>query len=323
MTDELVLRKNPGRYVARPILYPNIWDLYKQHIACFWTAEEIDFSQDAKDFATLSDGDRYFIKHVLAFFAASDGIVMENVSINFSQEVQLQESRMFYSIQNAMESVHSDLYALQIEALVRDPKERNELFRAIETIPAVRRKAEWAQKWMGAAERSFAERLFAFTVVEGVFFSGSFCAIFWMKKRGKMPGLCFSNELISRDEGLHVRHACELYSMLAHKLSQSQVEAIMAEAVAVEAQFVCEALPVELIGMNSKSMAQYIEYVADRQLATMGYTRKWNSANPFDWMEMISLEGKGNFFELRISAYQRAGVMNGGTHSEFTTEAEF
>jgi ribonucleoside-diphosphate reductase beta chain len=317
MSDELLLRDNPGRYVVRPIQHPQLWKMYKQAIASFWTAEEIDLAADITQWPTLTGDERHYIKIVLGFFAASDGIVMENLAERFMAEVQLPEAKMFYSFQIAVESIHSDVYSLLIDALIKDPHEKDQLFRAIETVPAVKHKADWALRWI-RDEAPFAQRLLAFICVEGIFFSGSFCSVFWLKKRNKMPGLALSNEFISRDEGLHVTFACELYSMLERKLSQEQAEAIFRDAVRVEEEFVCEALPVELIGINSRAMSQYIRYVADRQLAVLGYARVWNAVNPFEWMEMISLEGKTNFFEHPVSSYSRAKAVTG-----FTLEADF
>lgn len=308
-----------------PIQYPEIWLLYKKHVASFWTAEEIDLGRDTKDWNELSDDDRHFVKHVLAFFAASDGIVLENLAERFICEVQVPEARAFYGFQLMMENIHSETYSLLLDTYIKDRVEKDRLFRAIDTVPCIQEKARWALRWINS-NNSFAERLAAFAAVEGIFFSGSFCAIFWLKKRGKMPGLTFSNELISRDEGLHCEFACLLYSMLQHKLSQSTVQSIIADAVAIEKQFVCDALPVSLIGMNAELMSQYIEYVADRMLLSLGYGKLYNTANPFEWMEMISLQGKTNFFEKRVGEYQKAGVMaSQGPQNEsaFTLHADF
>merc|ERR1719382_1035382 len=282
--------------------------MYKKHEASFWTAEEIDLSQDLRDWETLTDSERHFIKHVLAFFAASDGIVLENLAGQFSTEVQLPEARAFYGFQIAMENIHSETYSLLIEQYVRDPAEKEMIFDAIHTLPAIQKKAQWAVQWMNE-ENSFAERLVAFAAVEGVLFSGSFCAIYWLKKRGLMPGLTFSNELISRDEGLHAEFACLLYNMLDNKLPEDVVHDIVRSAVGVERKFICEALSCDLIGMNSELMTRYIEFVADRLLTALGHTKLFGSTNPFDWMELISLQGKTNFFEKRVGEYQKAGVM--------------
>jgi ribonucleoside-diphosphate reductase beta chain len=282
--------------------------MYKLHVASFWTAEEIDLSQDITDWKQkLNDDERHFIKHVLAFFAASDGIVNENLVLNFMREVQLPEARCFYGFQVAMENIHAETYSLLIDTYIQDSTEKNKLFNAIDTIPCVKKKAEWALRWIENAP-SFAHRLVAFAAVEGIFFSGSFCAIYWLKKRGLMPGLSFSNELISRDEGLHCDFACLLYSMLQEKLDPKEVESIIAEAVKFEIEFVSEALPVNLIGMNADMMAQYLKFVADRLLVSLGNNRLYNVANPFDWMDLISLQGKTNFFEKRVGEYRKAHV---------------
>jgi len=305
--DPLLL-ENPQRWVMFPIQHPQIWEMYKKHEASFWTAEEIDLSADLKDWDGLTEQERHFVKHVLAFFAASDGIVLENLAAQFSAEVQLPEARAFYGFQIAMENIHSETYSLLIEQYIRDPAEKDSVFNAIHTMPAVQEKAAWAIQWMNR-ENSFAERIMAFAAVEGVLFSGSFCAIYWLKKRGLMPGLTFSNELISRDEGLHAEFACMLYGMLQHKLPEDVAQDIIRGAVAVERRFICEALSCDLIGMNSELMVRYIEFVADRLLSALGHGKIFGSTNPFDWMELISLQGKTNFFEKRVGEYQKAGVM--------------
>ena len=320
-SDELLLRENKDRFVILPINYPRIWEMYKKHEASFWTAEEIDLSGDMKDWETLNDGERHFISHVLAFFAASDGIVNENLAVNFMSETQLPEARCFYGFQIMMENIHAETYALLIDSYIKDPEEKYRLFHAIETVPAVKKKAEWALRWI--QNGSFAERLVAFAAVEGIFFSGSFCSIFWLKKRGLMPGLTFSNELISRDEGLHCEFACLLYSMLNNKLSHEAVAAIIGDAVAIEKEFISDALPVRLIGMNAENMKQYIEFVADRWLCELGYPKLFNSSNPFDFMEMISLQGKTNFFEKRVGDYQKAGLLSGKEVQSFSLEEDF
>jgi ribonucleoside-diphosphate reductase subunit M2 len=307
--EEPLLRPNPHRWVMFPLQNQEIWEMYKKHEASFWTAEEVDLSQDSKDWDRLTDAERHFVKHVLAFFAASDGIVLENLASRFSTEVQLPEARAFYGFQMAMENIHSETYSLLIEQYLRDPQEKDLVFDAIHTMPAVKAKAEWAVKWMNH-ENSFAERIVAFAAVEGVLFSGSFCAIYWLKKRGLMPGLTFSNELISRDEGLHADFACLLYSLLDRKLPEDVAHGIIREAVDVERQFICEALSCDLIGMNNELMTKYIEFVADRLLSALGHSKLFGSANPFDWMELISLQGKTNFFEKRVGEYQKAGVMS-------------
>lgn len=319
--EEILLKENKDRFVILPINYPTIWEHYKRHEASFWTAEEIDLSSDLKDWANLNEGERHFISHILAFFAASDGIVNENLAINFMNEVQLPEARFFYGFQIMMENIHSETYALLIDTYIKDPKEKDHLFHAIETVPAVQKKAEWALRWIDNG--SFAERLVAFAAVEGIFFSGSFCSIFWLKKRGLMPGLTFSNELISRDEGLHCEFACLMYSMLETKLSNEDVVKIITDAVEIEKEFVSEALPVGLIGMNADLMQSYIEFVADTWISELGYAKIYNTANPFDFMEMISLQGKTNFFEKRVGDYQKAGVMNGGDTQTFSMDDDF
>merc|ERR1712238_490880 len=303
-----LLRENSKRWVLFPIQYPSIYEMGKKHEASFWTAEEIDLSQDLKDWDGLSTNEQHFIKHVLAFFAASDGIVLENLSGGFAVEVQIPEARAFYGFQIAMENIHSETYSLLIEQYVRDPAEKDRIFDAIHTMPAVEEKANWAAQWMND-ESSFAERVVAFACVEGILFSGSFCAIYWLKKRGLMPGLTFSNELISRDEGLHAEFACMLYGMLENKLPEDVVHGIIRGAVDVERRFICEALSCDLIGMNSELMTRYIEFVADRLLTALGHPKIYNATNPFDWMELISLQAKTNFFEKRVGEYQKAGVM--------------
>ncbi len=318
---EVLLQENKDRFVLLPIKYPEIWKMYKKHEASFWTAEEIDLSPDLKDWERLTNDERHFIKHVLAFFAASDGIVNENLAVNFMKEVQLPEARCFYGFQIMIENIHSETYSLLIDTYIKDPIEKNRLFHAIDSVPCVQKKAQWALKWIN--DGSFAERLVAFAAVEGIFFSGSFCSIFWLKKRGLMPGLSFSNELISRDEGLHCDFACLLYSMLETKLSQERIHAIIRDAVENEHEFVTDALPVSLIGMNSKLMCQYIEFVADRLLVALGYDKIYNATNPFDFMETISLQGKTNFFEKRVAEYQKAGVMNTKEQQEFKLDEDF
>jgi ribonucleoside-diphosphate reductase beta chain len=307
---EPILEKNSDRFVLFPIRHESMWEMYKKAEACFWTTEEIDLSADLVDWnERLSDDERYFIRHVLAFFAASDGIVNENLAVHFLKEVQFPEARCFYGFQVMMENIHSETYSLLIDSYIKDPIEKSRLFNAIETIPCVKKKADWALRWIDNG--SFAERLVAFAAVEGIFFSGSFCSIFWLKKRGLMPGLSFSNELISRDEGMHCDFACLIYSQLKHKLPLDKVEAIIREAVTIEQEFVTHALPVKLIGMNADMMNQYIEFVADRLLVALGGQKVYNVTNPFDFMEMISLQGKTNFFEKRVSDYQKSGVTSG------------
>lgn len=305
---EPILQDNKDRFVIFPIQHDDIWQFYKKAEASFWTAEEVDLSSDMNDWQNkLNKDERYFISHVLAFFAASDGIVNENLAVNFVQEVQYPEARFFYGFQIMIENIHSEMYSLLIDTYIKDPKEKDYLLRAIETIPCVGKKADWALEWIESD--NFAERLIAFAAVEGIFFSGSFCSIFWLKKRGLMPGLTFSNELISRDEGLHCDFACLLYvNHLKNKLPEETVQKIIADAVEVEKEFVTEALPVRLIGMNAELMCQYIEFVADRLLVALGCKKAWNATNPFDFMELISLQGKTNFFERRVGEYQKSGV---------------
>ena len=298
-----------SRFSLFPIEHPDLWNMYKQHVASFWTADEIDLSADLSDWQNrLTQSERHFISMVLAFFAGADGIVVENLAARFCQEITVPEARCFYGFQMAMESIHQETYCLLIDTYISNPKDREVLFSAHTSVPSVERKAKWAQKYIGSSA-TFAERLVAFAAVEGIFFSGSFCAIFWLKKRGLMPGLTFSNELISRDEGLHCSFACQLYSKLRRKLSEEKIHELIGEAVEVEKAFVCDALPVSLIGMNAPLMSQYIEFVADRLLLDLGYRPLFGSKNPFDWMDMISLEGKTNFFEKRVGEYQKSGVM--------------
>lgn len=318
---EILLEENKDRFVLFPIKFPRLWEMYKKSEQSFWTAEEVDLHADQKDWERLSDDERHFIKHVLAFFAASDGIVNENLAVNFMREVQLPEARCFYGFQIMMENIHSEMYSLLIDTYIKDPQEKQYLLSAIDTVPAVGKKADWALRFI--ANGSFAERLVAFAAVEGIFFSGSFCSIFWLKKRGLMPGLCTSNEFISRDEGMHCDFACLLYSMLESKLSSEQVYAIITEAVRYEHEFVTSALPVSLIGMNSKLMCQYIEFVADRLLVALGYDKVYNSSNPFDFMEMISLQGKTNFFEKRVSEYKKAAVGQQKEENVFKLDEDF
>ncbi|DBA03264.1 TPA: hypothetical protein N0F65_011623 [Lagenidium giganteum] len=323
LLPEPLLSENPNRFVLFPIQEQKIWEMYKKAEASFWTAEELDLVHDMKDWENLTDNERHFIKHVLAFFAASDGIVNENLAMNFSNEVQVPEARCFYGFQIAIENIHSEVYSLLIDTYIKDVTEKNRLFRAIETIPCVTKKASWALKWCDSNSAAFAERVVAFAAVEGIFFSGSFCSIFWLKKRGLMPGLSFSNELISRDEGLHCDFACLLYSKLVNKLPESRVQAIIDDAVTIEKEFVKDSLPVELIGMNSALMCQYIEFCADRLLYALGVPKLYNSTNPFDWMDIISLQGKTNFFEKRVGEYSKASVGNSAEEQLFTLDADF
>ena len=320
---EPILTSNPNRFVLFPIQYPEVWAMYKKAEASFWTAEEVDLSQDLKDFEQLTANERHFLTHVLAFFAASDGIVNENLGLNFSNEVPIPEARCFYGFQVAIENIHSEVYSLLIDSYVKDAVEKTRLLHAVETIPCVQKKAQWALKWTDPKQSSFAERLVAFAAVEGIFFSGSFCAIFWLKKRGLMPGLTFSNELISRDEGMHCDFACLLYGMLERKLPSERVAEIVRGAVEGEKQFITQSLPVELIGMNSRLMGDYIEFVADRLLASLGCEKAFGTANPFEWMVLISLQGKTNFFEKRVGEYSLSGVGGKEGDQMFDMEADF
>ena len=320
---EPILESNNSRFVLFPIQHDDIWSFYKKAEASFWTAEEIDLSADITDWENkLTDNERHFVKHVLAFFAASDGIVNENLAEHFLSEVQYTEAKFFYGFQITIENIHSETYSLLIDTYIKNTAEKKHLFNAIDTMDCVKKKADWALRWIDKG--SYAERLVAFAAVEGIFFSGSFCSIFWLKKRGLMPGLSFSNELISRDEGLHCDFACLLYTKhLVNKLTKEQVREIIMDAVTIEKEFVTDAIPVKLIGMNSDLMSQYIEFVADRLLTELGNEKEYNATNPFDFMEMISLQGKSNFFEKRVGEYQKAGVLAGKGHLEFTTEEDF
>lgn len=321
--EEPLLKENPNRFTLFPIKYPKIWKAYKDAKKCDWVAEEIDFSSDLQDWESLNKDEQHFIKHVLAFFAASDGIVIENLGGRFLTEVQLPEARCFYGFQLAIENVHSETYSLMIDAYIKDSVEKQKLFNAIETMPCVAKKAKWALDWIEDTRSSFGIRLVAFAIVEGVFFSGSFCSIFWIKQRGKMPGLTFSNELISRDEGLHTDFAVLLHNMLVNKPSEDQVHTIMTEAVSIEKEFIIDALPCAMIGMNANLMSEYIEYVADRLLLQLGYEKIWNTENPFPWMEMISMTGKTNFFEKRVGEYTKASVGKSSQENTFSTDADF
>ncbi|WGK94949.1 MULTISPECIES: ribonucleotide-diphosphate reductase subunit beta [Flavobacterium] len=323
-TIEPILQENKDRFVIFPIKHPDIWDWYKKQEACIWTAEEIDLHSDLNDWNNkLNDDERYFIKHILAFFAASDGIVNENLAENFVSEVQYPEAKFFYGFQLMMENIHSETYSLLIDTYVKDEAEKNELFHAIEVFPAIKEKAEWALKWIQSD--SFAERLIAFAAVEGIFFSGSFCSIYWLKKRGLMPGLTFSNELISRDEGMHCDFAVHLHNNhLINKVSKARITEILTNALDIERKFITESLPVSLIGMNASLMTQYLEFVTDRLLVELGCDRVYNASNPFDFMDMISLQGKTNFFEKRVGEYQKAGVRNTDSQAQkITFDADF
>ncbi|MCT4623250.1 MAG: ribonucleotide-diphosphate reductase subunit beta [Schleiferiaceae bacterium] len=324
--NEPILQENKNRFVLFPIQHHDIWEWYKKQEASFWTVEEIDLGQDIIDWTTkLNEDEQYFIKHILAFFAASDGIVNENLAENFVNEVQFTEAKFFYGFQIMMENIHSEMYSLLIDTLIKDEAEKDKLFTALENFPAIKKKADWALKWIESP--SFAERLIAFAAVEGIFFSGSFCSIFWLKKRGLLPGLATSNEFISRDEGLHCDFAVHLHNNhLVNKVPQERIQQIIVEALDIEREFITESLPVDLIGMNSKLMTQYLEFVTDRLLVELNCPKMYNAENPFDFMEMISLEGKTNFFEKRVSEYQKAGVkQNTGSNEEstFSLDADF
>lgn len=317
---EKILEENKNRFVLFPIQHHDIWDFYKRAEQVFWTAEEIDLSQDLVDWEKLNEGEKHFVKHVLAFFAASDGIVNENLAENFVSEVQYTEAKFFYGFQIMMENIHSETYSLLIDTYIKDKEEQNHLFNAIDTVPAVQKKADWALKWIGS--ESFVERLIAFAAVEGIFFSGSFCSIFWLKKRGLMPGLSFSNELISRDEGLHTDFAVHLYkNHIENKLSKERILEIIGSALEIEKEFITDALPVSLIGMNSNLMKQYLEYVSDRLLVDLGVGKVYNSENPFDFIQNIAMTNKTNFFEKRVADYVKSGV--GEAKNSFSTDEDF
>ena len=321
--DEPLLMENPGRFVLFPIQHQDVFDMAKKAVAVFWTTEEVDLTKDTKDWDKLDQNTKHFIKHVLGFFAASDGILMENLALNFQNEVQWPEAKYFYANQNFMEAIHSEMYSLLIDTYVDDRAEKQHLLEAASTIPAIQKKADWAKQWLNAKEADFATRLVAFAVVEGIFFSGAFCSIFWLKKSGLMPGLTTSNEFIARDEGMHTDFACLLYSKIKHKLTKARVNKIIKEAVKIEKNFITKALPCELIGMNATLMSQYIEFVADRLVVQLGYPKIFNAANPFDFMERISLEGKDNFFEKRNANYAKAGVGKTQAEMSFSTVEDF
>lgn len=320
---EPMLRENKDRFVLFPIQHDDLWKKYKDHCAVIWFAEEVDLSKDMKDWEKLTDDERYFIKNIIGFFAGSDGIVMENLATRFTREVQWPEAKFFYSIQNQMEAIHSETYSLLIDTYITDPKEKHDILHAIETIPCVKKKADWALKWIDSKEADFSTRLLGFAAVEGIFFSGAFCAIFWLKQRGIMPGLTLSNEFIARDEGLHTDFACTLYGKLVNRLTKQQAHKIIREAVKIEKQFITKSLPCELIGMNAKLMTQYIEFVADRLIVQLGYPKIYFATNPFDFMERISLENKDNFFEKRVSTYAKAKVGKKTGEMSFDMDAAF
>lgn len=320
---EPLLTEEDNRYVMFPIRHHDVWNAYKKQVAHFWTAEELDFTQDIKDWDKLTKDEQYFIKNILAFFAGSDGIVMENLVSRFTGEVAWTEAKIAYGFQAMMEGIHSEAYSLMIDTFIKDNDDKTHLLNAIQTIPCVGKKADWALKWIGDKKSSFATRLIAFACVEGIFFSGSFCAIFWLKQRGLMPGLTTSNEFIARDEGMHTDFACLLYSHINHRVRNPRLKEIITEAVDIEKEFICESLPCRLLGMNADLMKQYIEFVADRLCVQLGYHKIYNSKNPFDFMERISLEGKDNFFEKRVSNYAKAGVGKDSNDMNFGMDEEF
>jgi ribonucleoside-diphosphate reductase beta chain len=320
---EPILRENPHRYTLFPVMKPKLFAKYKQHMSVFWVPEEVDLSKDMKDWVKLNDNERYFIRNILGFFAGSDGIVQENLATRFMKEVQLPEARAFYAIQNAIEQIHSETYSLLIDTYIDDARQKLDTFRAIQTVPCVAKKADWAKRWIESEEEDFATRLIGFAVVEGIFFSGAFCAIYWLKERGLMPGLTLSNEFIARDEGMHTEFACLLYEEIERKVPKAKVHKILREAVKIEKEFIMKSLPCDLIGMNSKLMSQYIEFVADRLSTQLGYGKIYSATNPFDFMERISVEGKANFFESRVSSYSKAGVGKKAEEMTFSVDEDF
>jgi ribonucleoside-diphosphate reductase beta chain len=320
---EPLLDPSEDRFVIFPIRYPDIWAKYKQHMSVFWTPEEIDLSKDVSHWERLNENERHFIKHILGFFAGSDGIVMENLAVRFTREVQIPEAKFFYGCQNLLEAVHSETYSLLIDTYITDPTEKSDLLRAIKTIPCVEKKAKWALEWIDNKDADFGTRLIGFAAVEGIFFSGAFCAIFWLKQRGIMPGLTLSNEFIARDEGIHTDFACLLYSKITNRLTKQKAHKIIREAVKIEKQFITKSLPCELIGMNAELMKQYIEFVADRLALQLGYPKIYSATNPFDFMERISLENKDNFFEKRVSTYAKGSVGKVRAEMAFATDTAF
>ena len=321
--SEYLLTENENRFVLFPIKHNKIWDMVKKQQACFWIAEEIDLSNDIEDWNNLNKNERHFIKNILAFFAGSDGIVLENLVLNFFSEIQIPEVRSFYSFQIMMESTHSETYSLLIDKYIVDADEKHKTFNAITFSPAIKKKADWAVKWIDSKTSTFTIRLVAFAIVEGLFFSGAFCSIYWLKKRGLLPGLTFSNELISRDEGMHTEFAFLLYSMIQNKLSQDEIYTIFKEAVAIEKEFIIESIPCNLIGMNVHMMSEYIEFVADRLIVQLGYTKLFNTSNPFDFMELISLNSKTNFFEKRVSEYSLGAIIKKEKNSKIDFNTDF
>jgi ribonucleotide reductase beta subunit family protein with ferritin-like domain len=322
-STEPLLQPNPNRFVIFPIQHQDLWKKYKDQVSVFWRPEEVDLSKDMRDWTKLSDGERHFIKRILGFFAGSDGIVMENLAQRFMTEIQVPEAKFFYGVQMMIETIHSEMYSQLIDTYIEDREEKMDILQSIQTVPCIQRKAEWALSWMNSDEADFPTRLMAFAAVEGIFFSGAFCSIFWIKQRGIMPGLTASNEFISRDEGLHTDFACLMYSKCRHKLPVEKAHKLIREAVAIEKEFITEALPCSLIGMSAPRMAEYIEFVADRLVVSLGYPKVWNTANPFPWMERISLEGKDNFFEKRVTNYALAGVGQDATKMSFALDEDF
>ena len=320
---EPILRPNPHRFTLFPVHKPKLFAKYKNHMSVFWVPEEVDLSKDLKDWVKLTEKEQFFIRHILGFFAGSDGIVQENLATRFMREIQSPEARAFYAIQNAIEQIHSETYSLLIDTYIQEKVLKEQTFQAIQTIPCVTKKADWAKRWIESTEEDFATRLIAFAIVEGIFFSGAFCAIFWLKERGVMPGLTTSNEFIARDEGLHTDFACALYEEIERKVPKAKVHKIIREAVKIEKEFITSSLPCDLIGMNSKLMSQYIEFVADRLSSQLGYGKIWSTANPFDFMERISMEGKDNFFEKRVSTYAKAGVGKTAAEQTFSLDTDF
>ena len=321
--EEPLLTTNPNRFVIFPIQHDDLWKKYKDHISVFWRPEEVDLSKDMRDWVGLTSGEQHFIKRILGFFAGSDGIVMENLGQRFMNEVQVPEAKFFYGVQLMMETIHSEMYSQLIDTYIEDRAEKLDVLRSIQSVPCIQKKADWSLKWIQSDEADFPTRLMAFAAVEGIFFSGAFCSIFWMKQRGLMPGLTASNEFIARDEGLHTEFACLLYSKCVHRLPKTKAHKLIREAVRIEKEFIQEALPCSLIGMNAARMGDYIEFVADRLLVSLGYARLWETANPFPWMETISLEGKDNFFEKRVTNYALAGVGQDASKATFSLNEEF
>jgi ribonucleotide reductase beta subunit family protein with ferritin-like domain len=320
---EPLLQANPSRFVIFPIQHHDLWKMYKDHVSVFWRPEEVDLSKDLRDWVRLSDGERHFIKRILGFFAGSDGLVMENLGQRFMNEVQVPEAKFFYGVQLMLETIHSEMYSQLIDTYIEDRNEKMDILQSIQTVPCIQKKADWALSWIQSEEADFATRLMAFAAIEGIFFSGAFCSIFWLKQRGLMPGLTASNEFISRDEGLHTDFACLLYSKCRNRLPVDRAHQLIQEAVAIEKEFILEALPCSLIGMNAARMSEYIEFVADRLLVSLGYPKAWNTANPFPWMERISLEGKDNFFEKRVTNYALAGVGVEASKMTFSLDEDF